>query len=127
MSNVQSRSHCIVGCKLPNGLLAELGQRGDSRYQAVRLNGTNTARVIGGYGLTEGVPTDFITEWLNKHQDLDFVKKGLVFIHGDNASAEAQAKEMSAVKNGLEPLDPMKPGRGVEADLDHLKRLKRGN
>lgn len=118
----------VVGCKLPNGLLCELGARDDENYHAVRLNGSNDQRVIGGYGITPNVPEDFWNAWVKKHARLEFVRKGQVFVEGDLASAQDHAEERAEVKTGMEPLDPLKqdvkdPETGLplfEVDRAHL-------
>lgn len=120
-----SRSYCAVGCKLPNGIILEMGKRGERSHQSVKLNGANTARVVGGYGITEGVSTEFMQAYMKKHARMSFVQKGLVFIHGDVASAEAHAREQAEVKNGFErtdPLNPMPGNKKLEPDLDNLKK-----
>lgn len=124
----------VVGCKLPNGLICEMGKIGDENHVQVILNGSNSAEIIGGYGLTR-VSKDFWDAWLAKHRNMSFVKKGLVFQHNDEASARAHAKELSEKRSGLEPLDPTValPGTTdrltgkptVEVDMAHLARGKR--
>lgn len=119
-----------VGCKLPNGLLCEMGTRDDENYHSVRLNGANDA-AIAGYGLTQ-VPEDFWNAWVKKHARLEFVRKAHVFVEGDRASAEAHATETAEIKTGLEPLDPLKkitdPETGaviLEVDTEHFQRGRR--
>lgn len=120
-----------VGCKLPNGLVCELGKFGDEDYKAVTLKGANGAVVHGGYGLTEGVDESFWEAWKKKHKRLSFVQKGLVFAVGDIASARDHAIDLSAIKTGLEPLDPMKKitdAAGnvlVEVDSTHFAQARR--
>ena len=41
-----------VGCKLPNGLIIEVGG------QSVELNGANASNIIGGHGITRDVDAD---------------------------------------------------------------------
>jgi len=121
-----------VGCKLPNGLICELGSRDDENYKAVRLKGSNDANVIGGYGLTQ-VSESFWNAWVKKHARLDFVKRALVFVEQDRASAEDHARDEAERKNGLEPLDPLKvdvkdPETGMplfEVDKAHLAQGRR--
>lgn len=125
----------VVGCKLPNGLLCEVGKMGDDNHTRVRLNGTNDARVIGGYGLTD-VSKEFWDTWYKKNRHLEFVRKGFVFVHGDAASAADEAKDRAGVLNGMEPLpqtgaDPRVKGLlgpdgkpMVETDLNHLAQGK---
>lgn len=119
----------VIGCKLPNGLIMELGKVGDSNHRTVRLEGSNAARLVGGYGFTR-VSEEFWTEWEKKNRHLSFVRQGLVFAHADQASAEDHAKDGAPVKTGLEPLDPFKgipnAAKGpdgkplVSVDTDHF-------
>jgi len=123
----------IIGCKLPNGLVCELGKFGDPDYKAIRLNGANSRRIVApgsDYGITE-VPKDFWDKWVKRHARLDFVQKQMVFAVNDEASARDMAKDGAKVRTGLEPLDPMKalPGTTdlsgkplVEVDMDHFHR-----
>lgn len=96
-----------VGCKLPNGLYLELGKPGDDDYTRVRLEGSNGARIVGGFGLTP-VSKAFWDKWVKKNAKLEFVKKGMVFAMDTDASAVDFAKERAELKHGMEPLDPLK-------------------
>ena len=98
----------VVGCKLPNGFAAEVGD------VEVKFNGLNTTNVIGGFGITEGVSEEFWKAWLDKHQDMPFVKNGFIFAHSNNNSLKAEIKEKAKEKTGLEPLDPSKKPAGIE-------------
>lgn len=118
-----------VCCKLPNGLVLEVGRTGDDNHTVVRLNGSNASRVIGGFGMTQ-VSKNVWEEWLAKHKRLDFVKKGLVFVHGTIVSAEAEATERAGLKNGFEAVDPHKQILGsdgkvlLETDMSHFNQAK---
>lgn len=96
-----------VGCKIPNGLHLDLGGK------RVTLNGSHSSRVIGGYGLTEGVPADFFEAWLQTYADSPAVTNGLVFAQENAADVRAQALDQADIRTGLEPLDPTKPGRDL--------------
>jgi hypothetical protein len=115
----------IVGCKLPNGLILEMGRYGDTRYQKVEVKGANSAKVAGGYGLTP-VDAEFWAAWLKKHAHLDCVTKGHVFAHSTEASAISHATERAELKTGLERLDPVKNlPENVEVDREHKKAADR--
>ena len=103
-SQASSTATVTVGCKLPHGLILDLAEPGQPERRVV-IAGKNRARIIGGYGLTPGVPKDFWDEWLAKHQALSFVKQGLVFAHKTEASAVAEAKEKSELRTGFEEID----------------------
>lgn len=107
MSETRSSSPVTVGCKLPNGLVLRVGET------KLVLNGANSTRVIGGYGLTS-VPSDMWDAWVKSYADSPFIKKNLVFAQTSASKAEGQAKEQEAVKSGLEPLDPNKPAPGIQ-------------
>lgn len=107
----------VVGCKLPHGIVLEAGRYGDPNYTRVRLNGSNSARVVGGYGLTD-VSRDFWETWYKGHRNLGFVRDGFVFVHGDEASAAAHAREQAGKRTGLEPLDPTRPDPRVKGIVD---------
>ncbi len=95
----------VVGCKLPNGLIVE--QDG----YTVTLNGSNSANVIGGYGLTDGVDKDAFEKWLSVHKEQPYVVNELVFAQAKANSAQAKASENAKVKSGLEGLPQDKPMR----------------
>lgn len=93
-------SKVTIGCKLPNGLQAELNG------VSVHFNGTNASAVHNGHGITKNVDKEFWDAWLAKNQGLAFVRNGFVFAHEKPASAISRAKEGEKEKTGLEPVDP---------------------
>lgn len=126
-----SATTCVVGCKLPHGLHLDLkGKDGTTRFT---LKGNNASRIVGGYGLTEGIPTDFMQEWLKRNKEHPAVKAGAIFMHTDGASAESRAKEGREIRTGLEPIDPIAeaqrkrpPGTvGVDMDADAVAAYER--
>src|SRR5580765_5333748 len=103
-----------VACKLPNGLQLEL--EGKPR---VIIKGTSVpygapTHDVGGYALTPNVDADFFNEWQAKYKDYVPVKRGLIFAYTKPQDATARAMEMRDEKSGLEPIDPDKPGPGLE-------------
>lgn len=128
-----------VGCKHPSGLVLEIDE---SREEAptpgankvkvhyptgrkVTLNGSNSThpdspqvasgRVVGGYGLTN-VPEDFWSMWTAQHQDFPMLKNGTLFAHPTQDGITTEAANRRTVKNGMEPMDPERPGPGLERD-----------
>lgn len=97
-----------VGCKLPNGVILELGN------QSVQINGANSSGVIGGHGITHDVDAEFFSAWIDAHSDRDMVKNGFIFAHGKPADTKAQAKEQKDNATGLEAVNPDDKGNGVE-------------
>jgi hypothetical protein len=100
-------SNITVACKLPNGLILKVGNT------AVTLNGANSSRIVGGYGLTT-VDKDFYEAWAEKFASFQPLQNDLIFVQDTANKAEAQAKEQSDVRSGLEPLNPDTPVPGVK-------------
>lgn len=95
-------SKVTIGCKLPNGLHAELDG------VSVHFNGANSSAVHNGHGITKNVDKDFWDAWLAKNQGLAFVRNGFVFAHEKPARTASQAKEQEGEKTGFEPVDTSK-------------------
>lgn len=95
-----------IGCKLPNGLHLD--------YKGVRvtLNGSNSSRIVGGYGFTS-VSKDFWDAWSAEYKGFPPLEAGLIFAQNNNLSANAAATEQAGIKSGFEPIDPQKPAPGV--------------
>lgn len=95
-----------VGCKLPHGLIAE------HKGVTVTLNGLNSSRIIGGFGLTE-VDDAFAKGWFEAEKNTAIVKNGVVFLVDSEAKAKGAAAELDKQKSGFEALDQSKPVAGV--------------
>lgn len=119
MSNEASAQFVTIGCKLPHGLIIE-ARGNDGEMVKHTLNGTNAARIVGGYGITENVPGDLWKAWLKKNAKFPAVVNGQVFQHTDLKSAESIARERKDIQTGLEPIDPVKTGmlRGANGEID---------
>ncbi|MEY0024334.1 hypothetical protein AB7W40_10010 [Providencia rettgeri] len=88
----------VIGCKLPNGLVINgAGKR-------IKLNGSHSSMIIGGYGTTENVQADIWDDFVKKFADSAMLKNGIVFAVGDMKSAKDAANERKKVKTGLEQL-----------------------
>lgn len=115
-----------VGCKLPHGLKIDLA----GVPKPVTLAGGNSARIIGGYGMTPGVPKEAFVKWLADHSTTPYVINGAVFMvdSGDKKSAIAQAKEKRDERTGFEPIDPAKsPGGLAPEDAKVLAKQRAEN
>jgi len=108
-----------VGCKLPHGLVLSLTTGGGDVISHT-LKGMNAKRIVGGHGITENIPADFMMMWLEKNARHPAVKNGSIFIHSHTKSAEAMARERVKNQSGLEPIDPIKNGmlKNENGDLD---------
>ena len=113
-------STVTVGCKLPNGVIMEMGTLGTPEYRRVTLKGANSATVVGGYGLTEHVDEALFDAWVKKNSWLEFIKQGLVFKQARADDARAQAADTAEMRSGFERLAPKDFPKGVEplADRD---------
>lgn len=109
-----------IGCKIPSGLILEMGYdavpggtiRGPN-YKAVTLRGPNMHHIPGAPapanfvpGLTHNVDEEFFDAWMKSHQDSNIVKNKLVFKAKSKAEAEAKALDATAQTTGMEPLNP---------------------
>lgn len=101
-----------VGCKLPNGLIIEVGG------QSVELNGANASNIVGGHGITYDVDADFFNAWLEAHQDRDMVKNGFVFAHEEAKNTKAEAREKADNETKLEAINPDDKANGVSTAKD---------
>lgn len=115
-------STCIVGCKLPHGLNIDLDVGG--RKVPFTLKGRNASRIIGGYGLTTGVPKDAFVAWLESHKEFPYVRNQYLFVHNDMAGARAHARDNEKLRTGMEPIDPLDVKRvGHALSPEDVKKL----
>lgn len=108
-----SSSTVTVGCKLPHGIHMDLNVIGKP-LRRVSLRGSNSSRVVGGFGITENVPQAFFDEWSTKNKELPALQNGLIFAMGKFDSVADKASDMSGIKNGFEALDPNKVDKDIE-------------
>lgn len=105
-----------VGCKLPHGLHLDVdGVR-------ISVNGLNSTEIVGGHGLTPGVPKAFWERWKAEHADFVPLQRGFIFAQGKTDSAIAEAKDRKDEKTGFEGLDPNNPGKGVNSTEAQIVR-----
>lgn len=112
-----SATTCVVGCKLPHGLKLEL-KGNDGKVATHTLKGANAARIIGGYGLTEGIPTEFMEQWLRENAEHPAVRNQSVFMHSSVNSARAHAKDARELRTGLEAINPIEDAKRFKLDVD---------
>ncbi len=141
-----SSSTVIVCCKTANGVVLhldrmvkhrapvmgggvvefEMAERLPETYTVVgnsidmaRLAATQEVPnlIVGGYGITSGIPEEFWNRWLEANKDTELVRGGFIFAMKSESDARKEASSRAKLKSGLEPLDPTKPGtmvRGME-------------
>lgn len=101
----------VIACKLPSGLTVEHAGK------SVTLNGANHDRAVAGFGMTHDVDADWFKAWADENPAFPPLKSGAIFIATTPAKAEGAAEERTddaSVQTGMEPIDPNKPGNGVE-------------
>ncbi len=80
----------IVGCKLPNGLIIQMGDK------KVELKGANSTEIVGGHGLTT-VDKEFWDAWHSANLDFPAVENELIFASKSEKEAAAEAKDKNRV------------------------------
>lgn len=123
----ESRSASVtIGCKLPHGLIIEIGTPEDEGYVSVTLKGGNSSAIIGGYGLTR-VSADVWAEWVRTHKFFPALRNGQLFVTPSEPDAQGEAVTRANVKTGFEGVDPENPPAefGIQPDRDHLRMLQR--
>lgn len=118
-----------VACKIPNGLIAEVRPEGGGPSTRVTFIGsgqarrmdsegnvvTETANVMLGYGLTPNVDQSFWDAWVKDNADSKLVKEMMIFAMPKAEATRDAARDVgTAVKTGLEALDPNRPPKGIE-------------
>lgn len=115
-----------VGCKLPQGLIIEVGydlvpggvSRGPN-YKRIELAGANQHSTTVGQlrtpspkdlrpGITNNVPEEIFDAWVAAHADSNIVKNGLVFKARNAGEATAKAADLTQKPTGMEAVDPTK-------------------
>jgi hypothetical protein len=112
-----SATTCVVGCKLPHGLHLEL-KNNDGEVVRFSVKGMNSVRIVGGYGLTDGIPTEFMERWLKKNAKHPAVIGQSIFMHRDGRSAESRAKEGRGIRTGIEPIHPLEDAKRFKIAVD---------
>ena len=113
----------VVYCKLPCGMWLT-NKDSDGVDHAIRVNGPNNKPrhgqlAIFGCGVTE-IDKEHWETWIKNHAKMDIVKNGHIFI-SNKSSDTGQAREKKKNFSGLEGINPFKPAREIEPDLDAMK------
>lgn len=140
----KSATTVTVACKIPHGLVLQLckptkwfeetpnGVRERTRFDKVGTRvfvrgnsypvGTQApgfpekGPMAGGYAMTSGIDADFFDEWLEQNEKNPVVTSGMIFAMPSGADARDKAKEQSALRSGLEPLDTTFNDKGQSND-----------
>ena len=146
--NKNSPTTVTVCCKTPHGIILRTfhevtrsepvlggGTRDFKTYQqdpetftvkgnAVAIDKAPEHRIVGGYGLTHGVPAALWEKWLLQNKDSELVRNRLIFAETREDAAVDHAKEQRKTVSGLQPLDPVKDPRaprGVSKATDKME------
>lgn len=127
-----SSTMVAVACKLPHGLLIEVGTLGQENYSRHEIAGPSTgirtgkhgSLLIGGYAFTM-LPESVWEEFSRKHKDALYLKTRAVFAEATLEGAQGAALTEANTRTGFERLNPDAPAPGIEPDKDHLKQLQR--
>lgn len=106
----------IVACKLPHGLILEVGKQKVELNGSMQIGRSSTPFFMPAtqmVGLTK-VPRDFWEAWVKDHEDFAPYKKGLVFASDKKKKALDEAKEKESLIHGLEPIDPASLPKSLE-------------
>jgi len=102
----------------------DAGDPGTAEYRQHVLKGSNSAIVVGGFGITEGVDEATFDAWYERHKLLPWARQDLVFKMKNTTEAQARALDHSEQKNGLERLSPDKLPSGVEEDKGAMAKVR---
>lgn len=130
-----------VACKLPHGLVLRIHKQQDEmeptagggmrKVKVWRPDADSGPITVRGYlekydpknpptakgsdfALTEGVSKEFWETWLKQNQELDLVKRGLIFADEKRDVVTGLMKDMKDQRSGLEPIDPDKLPKGIQ-------------
>lgn len=122
----------VVACRLPHGILAEVGRFGDAHYKAIKINGVHSVDrfgqpasiLINGHAFTE-MPEEHWEQWRKDHQGAPYLVNRLIYAEKTlGAAQEATKLEEAKGETGFEPLDPDKTPADIEADDKALKQMR---
>lgn len=92
-----------IGSRLPMGLILELNGIKQE------IAGLNASRVIGAEYTVSEIDKDFFDAWVKANPEFQPIANGSIFAITAR-DEKATAKEKSANKTGLEPIDPNSHG-----------------
>lgn len=121
----------VVACKLPAGLIIEVGTLGEDNHVRMEIAGPNSSLrtgrpggiLVGGYAFTP-VPKDVWAEFIRLHRNAPYLRNRAVYAEETLDQAQAAALTDGNTKLGFERLDPDKLPAGLESNADHLKVVK---
>lgn len=117
-------NNVLIGCKLPSGLSLTLDGKEDG--ERVILNGMNTSRVAGGYGITS-LEKEKSDQLFRVYKDHSAFKNNAIFTHGTDKTADliSVADELEGQKTGVEGINPENPGPGLKEEDENRKKREK--
>lgn len=96
----------IVACKLPHGIILEVGKEKVELKGSMQLGRSQTPFYMAAQivGLTK-VSKDFWEAWVKEHQEFVPYQKGFIFAADKKKHVLDEAKEKETLRHGLEPID----------------------
>jgi hypothetical protein len=110
-----------VGCKLPHGLHLDIYNDDGTLRDRVTVAGANSTDIIGGHGVTLGVPKAHFDEWMRRNKGSAAVRNELIFAHDSANDVAAQARSNVANKTGFEGINPDKPDESGRITKDETR------
>jgi hypothetical protein len=123
----------VVACRLPHGILAEVGEHGAPEYKAIKINGIHSVDATGkpssivhnDHAFTQ-VPEQFWKAFCDAHKGAPYLVNRLVYAEDSLESAQTATElEEAKGKSGFEPLDPDQAPQGIEVDQKSLDILRK--
>ncbi len=121
-----------IACRLPHGLMAEVGKFGSPNYKSIKFNGpfsrdsqgNLSSLVINGHAFTQ-VPEDFWNEWRLAHAGAEYLKNRMIYAE-DSLEAAQAATNLAEAKGttGFEALNPDKAPADIEVNVAALKEAR---
>lgn len=91
-------STVVVQCNYPNGMILQL-----KNGQQIMVKGHINATIVeNGFGLTDGVDSEFWDQWLAENKDFPVVKNGCILANSNVKTAVKEAQSNKGVKSGNE-------------------------
>lgn len=112
-NKTNSTATVTIGCKLPHGYHMELHDKEGQVIERHTVAGANASEVIGGHGITVGVPKEFWEEWVRRNKAQPMVQNGLIFAHDSASNVAGEASEKRDNRSGFEGINPDKPGAAI--------------
>lgn len=102
----------LIGCKLPHGVTLK-----GSKGQDIVINGMNTTRIVGGFGISYVDESEWAYVTMT-YSDFDPILTGAIFTNSTAKVAEIAAlgDELADQRTGFEGLNPEDPAHKLKPE-----------